>query len=79
MSDNATTLAMKRSCKAAGVEGLTFHDLRHQAISRMFENTDPDAMEVARISGRTLAMLSRYTHLRAHKLAGKLDGKNGAS
>ncbi len=41
----------------------------------MFENTDLDAMEIAKISGhRTLSMLSRYTHLRAHRLAERLDG-----
>ncbi len=62
-------------CKKAGIEGLTFHDLRHEAISRLFENTDLDAMEIARISGhKTLSMLSRYTHLRAHHLAERMDG-----
>jgi len=75
MSEYAITRAMRRVCKVAGITGLTFHDLRHEAISRLFEQTDLDAMEIARISGhRTLAMLSRYTHLRAHRLAGRLNG-----
>lgn len=75
MSGNAIRLAWQRTRAAAGIEGLTFHDLRHEAISRLFENTDLDAMEIARISGhRTLSMLSRYTHLRAHRLAERLDG-----
>lgn len=75
MTDNAITLAMKKACPKAGIKGLTFHDLRHEAISRLFERADLDAMEIARISGhRTLSMLSRYTHLRAHKLADRMDG-----
>ena len=75
LSANAIWLAWQRTRVSAGIEGLTFHDLRHEAISRMFENTDLDAMEIAKISGhRTLSMLSRYTHLRAHRLAERLDG-----
>ncbi|MHB8409816.1 MAG: site-specific integrase [Acidiferrobacterales bacterium] len=72
---DAISLFWRRAIKSAHIEGLTFHDLRHEAISRLFENTDLDAMEIARISGhQTLSMLSRYTHLRAHKLADRLDG-----
>lgn len=75
LSENAISMAWKRAVHAAGIVGLTFHDLRHEAISRLFERTDLDAMEIARISGhRTLSMLSRYTHLRAHHLAQRLDG-----
>ena len=75
MTEDAITRAMSVACRTAGITGLTFHDLRHEAISRLFENTDLDAMEIARISGhRTLSMLSRYTHLRAHHLAERLDG-----
>lgn len=75
MSANAIECAWKRTRAAAEIEGLTFHDLRHEAISRLFERTDLDAMEIARVSGhKTLAMLSRYTHLRAHHLADRLDG-----
>ena len=49
---------------------LTFHDLRHEATSRFFENTSMDLMKIARITGhKSLQMLSRYTHLRAHELA----------
>jgi len=51
---------------------LHFHDLRHEAVSRLFE-LGLGAMEVASISGhKTLAMLKRYTHLRAEDLALKL-------
>jgi integrase/predicted RNase H-like HicB family nuclease len=57
-----------------GIDNLRFHDLRHEAISRLFELGTLDTMEVASISGhRSLSMLRRYTHLRAQKLAKKLE------
>ena len=52
---------------------LRFHDLRHEATSRLFEKGVFDSMEVASITGhKTLQMLKRYTHLRAEDLAKKL-------
>ena len=64
--------AFERVCKAAGIEGLTFHDLRHEATSRLFEK-DLNPMQVAAITGhKTLQMLKRYTHLRAEDLVGRL-------
>ncbi|MBI5921769.1 MAG: site-specific integrase [Betaproteobacteria bacterium] len=52
---------------------LVFHDLRHEATSRLFERGVFDMMEVASITGhKTLSMLKRYTHLRAEDLAKKL-------
>ena len=60
------------TCKAAGIEGLTFHDLRHEATSRLFEK-GLNPMEVAAITGhKTLQMLKRYTHLKAKDLVGRL-------
>lgn len=51
---------------------LHFHDLRHEAVSRLFER-GLNMMEVASISGhKTLAMLRRYTHLKAEDIALKL-------
>ena len=64
--------AFERVCKAAGIEGLTFHDLRHEATSRFFEK-GLNPMQVAAITGhKTLQMLKRYTHLRAEDLVGML-------
>ncbi|MHB1565219.1 MAG: tyrosine-type recombinase/integrase [Acidiferrobacter sp.] len=64
--------AFAETCKAAGIEGLTFHDLRHEATSRLFEK-GLNPMEVAAITGhKTLQMLKRYTHLRAEDLVGRL-------
>lgn len=54
---------------------MSYHDLRHEAISRLFELGSLDMMEVAAISGhKSLSMLKRYTHLRAQKLVRKLEG-----
>ena len=51
---------------------LTFHDLRHEATSRLFEKGF-DTMEVRTITGhKTLQMLARYTHLRAEDLAERM-------
>jgi len=75
MTSNAISMAWKRAVKKAGIKGMTFHDLRHEAISRLFEDTDLDMMEIRAISGhRTLQMLARYTHLRTHRLADRLAG-----
>lgn len=74
-SVSAITQAMRRICKATGIEGLTFHDLRHEATSRLFEYTDLDIMEIKSITGhKTLQMLARYTHLRMDRLADRLAG-----
>ncbi|MFW5453948.1 integrase [Thioalkalivibrio sulfidiphilus] len=65
-----------RARKAAKISGLTFHDLRHEAVSRLFETTDLDMMEIKVISGhKSMSMLARYTHLRAADLVGRLDGE----
>ncbi|KVO99725.1 integrase [Burkholderia ubonensis] len=52
---------------------LHFHDLRHEAVSRLVEAGLSD-QEVASISGhKSMQMLKRYTHLRAEDLVEKLD------
>ncbi|EME0450676.1 TPA: site-specific integrase [Pseudomonas aeruginosa] len=56
--------AWSRAITAAGIEDLTFHDLRHEAISRLFE-LEWDIPKVASVSGhRDWNSLRRYTHLR---------------
>lgn len=48
---------------------LTFHDLRHEATSCLFEK-GLNPMQVAAITGhKTLQILKRYTHLKAEDLA----------
>ncbi len=56
----------------AGILDLHFHDLRHEAISRLFER-GLSVPEVALISGhRDYRMLFRYTHLKPESLVEKL-------
>ncbi len=69
----------REDCKQAGTEpdpafllDLRFHDLRHEATSRLFEK-GLGIMEVASMTGhKSLAMLKRYTHVEAERLAAKL-------
>ena len=68
MKPDSISQAFERICSTAGIEGLTFHDLRHEATSRLFEK-GLNPMQVAAITGhKTLQMLKRYTHLRAEDL-----------
>jgi len=62
-----------RAIKRANISNLRFHDLRHEATSRLFEK-GLNVMEVSSITGhRDLRMLTRYTHLKAEELARKLS------
>ncbi|MHB0920947.1 MAG: tyrosine-type recombinase/integrase [Thiomonas delicata] len=57
---------------SAFLTDLRFHDLRHEATSRLFEK-GLGVMDVASMTGhKTLEMLKRYTHIEAKKLAKKL-------
>lgn len=65
LTKSAVQQAFHRACIRAGLTNMRFHDLRHEAVSRLFEKK-LNPMEVAAISGhRTLQMLKRYTHLQA--------------
>lgn len=74
-------LAYEKECEEKGEKpdpaflvDLTFHDLRHEATSRLFEaEAGFNVMEVAAITGhKTLQMLKRYTHLKAEDLAKRM-------
>ncbi len=66
--------AWSRTLRKAGIAGLRFHDLRHEAVSRLVEAGLGD-QEVSAISGhKSMQMLKRYTHLRAEDLVARLDG-----
>ncbi|MHB1512943.1 MAG: site-specific integrase [Acidiferrobacter sp.] len=72
MRPDSISQAFERVCKAAGITGLTFHDLRHEAASRLGERGF-SALEVAAITGhKTMQMVKRYTHFRAEDLVGRL-------
>ncbi|MHB1606228.1 MAG: site-specific integrase [Leptospirales bacterium] len=65
--------AFIHACKKAGIAGLTFHDLRHEATSRLFE-LGLSAEKVKEITGhKTDQMLPRYTHLKAEDIAEEID------
>lgn len=73
-------LRYEQVCARAKIEpdpkfliGLRLHDLRHEATSRLFETGLFGDREVMSVTGhKTVAMLSRYAHLRAETLAEKL-------
>lgn len=59
--------------KTAGCNDLHFHDLRHEATSRLYEKTSLSDLEISKITGhRELRMLARYANLRGSNLASKL-------
>ncbi len=61
--------ALKRSGVGAD---LRFHDLRHEAVTRLFEK-GLNPIEVGMISGhRSMSMLQRYTHIRTEGLLARL-------
>lgn len=52
--------AFRRACKRAGIVGLTFHDLRHEAASRLAIRI-PSPATLAKVMGwKTLQMAMRY-------------------
>lgn len=60
--------AFTSACRILGIEDLRFHDLRHEAISRLFE-LGYDIHEVAQFSlHSSWEDLKRYTHLRPENL-----------
>jgi integrase len=69
---HSITQAFERACRRANILDLRFHDLRHEATSRLFE-IGLNTMEVSAITGhKTLDMLKRYTHLKATDLVKKI-------
>ncbi|WP_200195218.1 site-specific integrase [Halorhodospira abdelmalekii] len=68
---NAKTVGTRfhEACKMLGIKGLRFHDLRHEATSRLFEA----GYQIHEVRSFTLheswATLQRYTHLRPEDVA----------
>lgn len=70
-TQSAVVQAWSRACKRAGIEDLHFHDLRHEATSRLAQKLPmQDLMKVTGHSSST--MLARYYHPRVEELARKL-------
>jgi integrase len=77
VSANAVRLAWQRLRARVGIPDLRIHDLRHEAISRLFE-AGLNVPEVALVSGhRTPSQLFRYTHPKATDIALKLAQAKG--
>ncbi len=65
--------AWELALKKAGLLDFTFHDLRHEAVSRLFER-GLNQFEVAAVSGhKTMQILNRYTHLKPADLLKKME------
>jgi integrase len=65
--------AFRTAVKEQDFPDLRWHDLRHEAISKLFENTDLRDHEIMSITGHlSPEMLKRYSHLRSHRLALRL-------
>jgi integrase len=60
--------AFRRQCRELKIKNLHFHDLRHEATSRLFE-AGFSIEQVALVTGhKDWKMLRRYTHLRPEHL-----------
>lgn len=68
----AVKKAFTRAVKRAGLTNLHFHDLRHEATSRLSKKL-PNVIELSAVTGhKTLSMLARYYHPTAADLAKKI-------
>jgi len=73
IKEHAVSVAFRRAVKRSGLANISFHTLRHEAITRFFEK-GLSIPEVASISGhKSWAMLRRYTHLQSKALIIKLN------
>ena len=71
LSQDHVIREFRQACTAAGIENLKFHDLRHEAMSRICEKLPMH--EAMRVTGhKTPSMLMRYYHPKAEDLARKL-------
>jgi integrase len=70
-NSRSTGTAFRRACKELGIGDLHFHDLRHEATSRLFE-AGYDLAEVALVTGhKDWKMLRRYLNLKPQELAAR--------
>lgn len=75
VSSNHCAKVFRRYSRAVGLKDVVWHDLRHEAISRLVE-MKLSTSEVAMFSGhRDIQMLQSYTHLRAETIVSDLKDK----
>jgi integrase len=71
MSQDEVIRTFRQACTEAGIKNLTFHDLRHEGVSRICDRLPMH--EAMRVTGhKTPSMLMRYYHPKAEDLARKL-------
>lgn len=72
MRSGTLSTQFKRITADAGIEGLTFHDTRHEAITRLAKKLD--VLDLARAVGhKNLSQLQTYYNLAAADIAKQLD------
>lgn len=69
---DTVTALFTRVCEAAGIEDLRFHDLRHEATSRLFEKGLTTEEVKAQTGHKSYKSLERYTHLQPIRYLDKL-------
>lgn len=73
ISENAVKMVWARTMKRTAITGLCFHDLRHEATSRLAVKFNGDILALSAMTGhKSLQMLKRYTHIRPEELARRL-------
>ena len=65
--------AWRQITKAAGIPGLRFHDLRHQAITELAESQASDQTILSIAGHVSPRMLARYSHVRMEAKRRALD------
>lgn len=77
-NSNSVGTAFTRACTKLHIEGICFHDLRHEATSRLFEQgyTSPEVAAVTLLESRN--ELKRYTQLRPEALHRQMPDAAGA-
>jgi len=72
-TSDAITAAWRRILIRARIKNFRYHDLRHEATTRLFER-GLQLMEVQRITGhKTLSQLLRYTQMNVDRIVDRLD------
>jgi integrase len=74
IDQNVLKMRYKRAVARAEIVGLTFHDLRHIATSRLAK-LYPNPLDLKRVTGhKDLKSLDRYYHTTAEELAARVIG-----